>query len=49
MNIGPWNVVMGQCNLIMGPRNVNRGPSDVIMGPLNVNRDRAMSSWDCAM
>ena len=33
---GPWNVVMGQCN-VKGPWNVNRDPWNVIMGPRNVN------------
>ena len=26
MNRGPWNVIMGQCNVIMETWNENRGP-----------------------
>ena len=26
VNRGPWNVIMGQCNVILGTWNVNRGP-----------------------
>jgi len=42
VNRVPWNVVMGQCNVMMGPLNVNRGPWNVVIGPRNVNRGRAM-------
>jgi hypothetical protein len=42
VNMGPWNVVMGLCNVILGSGNVNRGTWDLIMEPRNVNRDRAM-------
>ena len=24
VNIRPWNIVMGQCNVIMGPRNAKK-------------------------
>ena len=29
VNRGPWNVIMGQCNMIMGTWNVNRRPWNV--------------------
>ena len=45
MNRGPWNVIMGQCIVIMGPWNVNRGLSNVIMGQLNV----IMGPWNVIM
>ena len=56
MNRGPWNVISGQCNVIMRPcnvimgqRNVNRGPFNLIMGRWNVNSGHGMSLWDRVM
>ena len=37
-----WNVVMGQCNVIIVRRNVNSGPWNVIMGECNL----IMESWN---